>query len=66
MTCQNQGEGMAKGIRSNNEKENGATLSIKAALWAAADKLRHRMDAAKHKRVVLGLIRALPPPTYSH
>jgi len=36
--------------------ENRATLGIKATLWAAADKLRHRMDAAEYKRVVLGLI----------
>ena len=47
---------MAKVKRSNNEMKKGATLSLMATLWAAADKLRHRMDAAKHKRVVLGLI----------
>jgi type I restriction enzyme M protein len=47
---------MAKVKRSNNEMKKGATLSIKATLWAAADKLRHRMDTAEYKRVVLGLI----------
>ena len=47
---------MAKGKRSNNDLENGATLSVKAALWAAADKLRHKMDAAEYKHVALGLI----------
>lgn len=47
---------MAKGIRGNNDMENGATLSIKATLWAAADKLRHKMVAAEYKHVALGLI----------
>jgi type I restriction enzyme M protein len=47
---------MAKGMRSNNDLENRATLSIKATLWAAADKLRHRMDAAEYKHVALGLM----------
>ena len=56
MTCQNQGEGLVKGIRSNNDMENEANLCIKATLWAAADKLRHRMDAVEYKRVALVLI----------
>jgi type I restriction-modification system DNA methylase subunit len=47
---------MAKVKRSNNEMKNGATLSLMATLWAAADKLRHNMDAAEYKHVVLGLI----------
>ena len=47
---------MAKVKRSNNEINNGATLSLMATLWAAADKLRHNMDAAEYKHVVLGLI----------
>ena len=47
---------MAKVKRSNNEIKNGATLSLMATLWAAADKLRHNMDAAEYKHVVLGLI----------
>jgi type I restriction enzyme M protein len=47
---------MAKVKRSNNEMKKGATLSLIATLWAAADKLRHRIDAAKYRRVVLGLI----------
>jgi len=47
---------MEKVKRSNNEMENGATLSLMATLWAAADKLRHNMDAAEYKHVVLGLI----------
>ena len=33
---------MAKVKRSNNEMKKGATLSLMATLWAAADKLRHR------------------------
>ena len=47
---------MAKVKRSNNEINNGATLSLMATLWAAADKLRHNMDAAEYKHVVPGLI----------
>jgi type I restriction-modification system DNA methylase subunit len=47
---------MAKVKRSNNEIKNGATLSLMATLRAAADKLRHNMDAAEYKHVVLGLI----------
>ena len=47
---------MAKVKRSSNEMKKGAILSLRATLWAAADKLRHRMDAAENKRVVLGLI----------
>lgn len=47
---------MARGGRSNNEKSNGATLGFKAILWATADKLRNKMDAAKYKHAVLGLI----------
>ena len=43
---------MAKVKRSNNEMKKGATLSLMATLWAAADKLRRRMDAAEYKRVV--------------
>jgi type I restriction enzyme M protein len=46
---------MAKGKRSNSDMENGATLSIKDSLWAAADTLRRKMDAAKYKLVILGL-----------
>jgi type I restriction-modification system DNA methylase subunit len=46
---------MAKGICSNNEMENGATLSIMASLWAAADTHRRKMDAAEYKQVILGL-----------
>ena len=48
---------MARGKRkSNNSKSNGATPSLKATLWAAADKLRNNMFAAEYKHVVLGLI----------
>lgn len=47
---------MARGKRSNNAKKNGATTSLKATLWAAADKLRNNMNAAEYKYVVLGLI----------
>ncbi|MEJ1935606.1 type I restriction-modification system subunit M N-terminal domain-containing protein, partial [Nostoc sp. NIES-2111] len=41
---------------STNSKANGATLSLEATLWQAADKLRANMDAAEYKHVVLGLI----------
>jgi type I restriction enzyme M protein len=34
----------------------GANLGFEAKLWLAADKLRHNMDAAECKHVVLGLI----------
>ena len=47
---------MARGGRSNNSKNNGATLGFENTLWAAADKLRNNMDAAEYKHVVLGLI----------
>jgi type I restriction enzyme M protein len=32
------------------------TQDLEKALWAAADKLRNNMDAAKYKHVVLVLI----------
>ncbi len=35
---------------------NGAKLGFEQTLWAAADKQRGHMDAAKYKHVVLGLI----------
>src|SRR5262245_40603576 len=40
------------------KKEHGsrAPLGLEATLWAAADKLRSKMDAAEYKHVVLGLI----------
>ena len=47
---------MARSGRSNNSKNNGATLGFEDTLWAAADKLRNNMDAAEYKHVVLGLI----------
>ncbi|GEM_PF-5004295 len=47
---------MAKVKRSNNEIKNGATLSLMATLWAAADKLLNNMDVPEYKHVVLGLI----------
>ena len=47
---------MARGKGNNSANGNGAALDIKAALWAAADKLRNNMDAAEYKHVVLGLI----------
>jgi len=34
----------------------GATLGFEARLWQMADALRHNMDAAEYKHVVLGLI----------
>jgi len=36
--------------------DNGATLGFEAKLWQAADKLRHNMEVAEYKHVVLGLI----------
>ncbi len=47
---------MANGKRSAISKNREATLSLEAALWIAADKLRNNMDAAEYKHVVLGLI----------
>jgi len=47
---------MANGRRSAISKNKEATLSLEAALWMAADKLRNNMDAAEYKHVVLGLI----------
>ena len=38
------------------KKNNGAVLGFEETLWRAADKLRHNMDAAEYKHVVLGLI----------
>ncbi|MGV8174814.1 MAG: type I restriction-modification system subunit M N-terminal domain-containing protein [Methanothrix sp.] len=46
---------MARGRRSNNTNSNGATLGFGATLWAAADKLRNKIDDAEYKHV-LGLI----------
>ncbi|HOQ99725.1 MAG TPA: class I SAM-dependent DNA methyltransferase, partial [Anaerolineae bacterium] len=47
---------MARQVRKDTGKGNGATLGFEATLWAAADKLRGNMDAAEYKHVVLGLI----------
>ena len=35
---------------------NGTTLGFEARLWQMADALRHNMDAAEYKHVVLGVI----------
>lgn len=37
-------------------KSTGANLGFEEKLWAAADKLRGRIDAAEYKHVVLGLV----------
>ncbi len=42
--------------KGKNKKSNGAVLGFEETLWRAADKLRHNMDAAEYKHVVLGLI----------
>ena len=39
-----------------SKTSNGAVLGFEETLWRAADKLRHNMDAAEYKHVVLGLI----------
>jgi len=44
------------GNASDKGNSSGANLGFEAKLWAAADKLRGHMDAAKYKKVVLGLI----------
>jgi len=36
--------------------QNNGTVGFEEKLWASADKLRHNMDAAEYKHVVLGLI----------
>jgi len=41
-------------VKQNNT---AANLGFEAKLWLAADKLRHNMDAAEYKHVVLGLRR---------
>ena len=38
------------------QTDSGATTGYDAELWAMADTVRGSMDAAEHKRVVLGLI----------
>lgn len=45
---------MARGKK--KKETTAANLGFEATLWAAADKLRNNMDAAKYKHVVLGLI----------
>ena len=40
----------------NNKNGTAANLGFEAKMWQAADKLRHNMDAAEYKHVVLGLI----------
>ncbi|MFH0801328.1 MAG: class I SAM-dependent DNA methyltransferase [bacterium] len=47
---------MARGSKSDKQKNNGATLGFEAILWQTADKMRNNMDAAEYKHVVLGLI----------
>jgi len=43
--------------RNDGQKQaSGATLGFEARLWQMADALRHNMDAAEYKHVVLGLI----------
>lgn len=37
-------------------RNTSANLGFEGQLWAAADALRHNMDAAEYKHVVLGLI----------
>jgi type I restriction enzyme M protein len=36
--------------------QNNGTIGFEESLWKSADKLRHNMDAAEYKHVVLGLI----------
>src|SRR5690606_13754158 len=45
-----------KGPSTRNHKQNGANIGYEAELWRMADALRHNMDAAEYKHVVLGLI----------
>ena len=38
-----------------SKTSNGAVLGFEETLWRAADKLRHNMDPAENKHIVLGL-----------
>ncbi len=40
--------------RPRSASSNGANLGFEAKLWAAADTLRNKVDAAEYKHVVLG------------
>ena len=47
---------VAETKKANSPNDTGANLGFEAKLWQAADALRHNMDAAEYKHVVLGLI----------
>ncbi|MBW4421081.1 MAG: N-6 DNA methylase [Myxacorys californica WJT36-NPBG1] len=46
----------ARAKETNGNNGNGSNLGFEQTLWAAADKMRGHMDAAKYKHVALGLI----------